>query len=41
MKTYCFLCRKNNDNANSKMIKIKNGRLQLKSQCSICGSKKK
>ena len=40
MKTYCFLCRKNNDNANSKMIKW-NGRLQLKSQCSICGSKKK
>ena len=40
MKTYCLLCRKNTDNVNSKMIKNKNGRLQLKSQCSICGNKK-
>ena len=40
MKTYCFVCRKNNDNTSSKMIKTKNGRLQLKSQCSICGNKK-
>ena len=37
MQTYCVSCRKNNDNANSKMVKTKNGRLQLKSQCSICG----
>ena len=28
------------DNFNSKMIKSKNDRLQLKSQCSICGNKK-
>ena len=40
MKTYCLVCRKNTDNANSKMIKTKNGRLQLKSQCSVCGNKK-
>ena len=40
MKTYCLVCRKNTDNVNSKMIKAKNGRLQLKSQCSICGNKK-
>ena len=40
MKTYCLVCRKNTDNVNSKMIKTKNGRLQLKSQCSICGNKK-
>ena len=31
-------CRKNADNINSKMIKTKNGRLKLKSQCSICGN---
>ena len=31
MKTYCLICRKNTDNNNSKMIKTKNGRLQLKS----------
>ena len=40
MKTYCLVYRENTDNANSKMIKTKNGRLQLKSQCSICGNKK-
>ena len=40
MKTYCLVYRKNTDNVNSKMIKTKNDRLQLKSQCSICGNKK-
>ena len=41
MQTYFVSFRKNTDNVNSKMIRIKNGRLQLKSQCSICGNKKK
>ena len=40
MKTYCLVCRKNTENKNAKMIKTKNDRLQLKSQCSICGNKK-
>ena len=40
MKTYCFVCKLNTDNVNSKMIKTKNGKLQLKSQCSVCGNKK-
>ena len=40
MKTYCLVCTKNTDNTNTKMIKTKNGRLQLKSQCSICENKK-
>ena len=40
MKTYCLVCRKNTDNTNSRMIKTKNGILQLKSQYSICGNKK-
>ena len=40
MKTHCLVCRKNTDNVNSKMINTKNGRLQLKYQCSICGNKK-
>ena len=35
IKTYCLVCRKNTDNFNSKMIKTKNGKLQLKSQCSV------
>ena len=40
MKTYCLVCRKDTDNVNSKVIKTKNGRLQLKSECSICENKK-
>ena len=40
MKTYCLSCRKITDNVNSKMIKTKKGRLQLKSQCTIWGNKK-
>ena len=40
MKIYCLVCTKNTDNTNTKMIKTKNGRLQLKSQCSICENKK-
>ena len=39
MKIYCLVSRKDTDNPNSKMIKTENGRLQLKSQCSICGNK--
>ena len=31
MKTYCSVCREGTDNINSKMVKTKNGRLQLKS----------
>ena len=38
MQTYCASCRKSTDNVNSEMVKTKNGRLQLKSQCSICGN---
>ena len=40
MKTYCLVYGKNTDNVNSKMIKSKNGRLQLKSECTICGNKR-
>ena len=40
MKTYCLVCRRNTDNVNSKMVKTKNDRLQMRSQCSICGNKK-
>ena len=40
MQNYFLVCRKSTDNVNSKMIKTKNGRLQVKSQCSICGNKK-
>ena len=39
MKIYCLVCRKNTENKDAKVIKIKNGRLQMRSQCSICGNK--
>ena len=40
MKSYCLVCRKNTDNINSKVIKTKNDRLLLLSQCSVCKNKK-
>ena len=40
MKTYCLVCKKNTDNINSKMIKTRNNKLMLKSQCSVCENKK-
>ena len=39
MKTYCLLCRKNIENKDAKVIKTNNGRLQMRSHCSICGNK--
>ena len=40
MKTYCVRCRKNTENLNSKIFKMKNGRLLMQSKCSVCGIKK-
>ena len=39
MKTYCLVCKKFTDNANSKTVKTK-GRMKMKSLCTICGNKK-
>ena len=39
MKTYCLVCRKDTNNVNSKIIKTKNGRLMLSSQCFVCKNK--
>ena len=39
MKTYCLICIKNTENKDAKIIKTKNGRLQMRSHCSICGKK--
>ena len=38
--TYCVRCRKNTGNNNARVIKTKNGRLQMKPTCSVCGHKK-
>ena len=40
MNTYCIVCKKNTDNINSKVVKTKNGRLMLSSQCSVCKNQK-
>ena len=40
MKTCCLVCRKNIENKEAEVIKTKNGNLQMRSQCSICGNKK-
>ena len=40
MKSYCFKCRKDTENINSKVLKTSNGRIMILSKCAICGSKK-
>ena len=40
MLTYCLKCKKNTKNIDAKMLKTKNGRLNLLSKCAVCGSKK-
>ena len=40
MKTYCVKCRKNTENLNSKIFKIKSNRLIMQAKCNDCGIKK-
>ena len=40
METYCVKCRKSAKYLNSKIFKIKNGRLIIQSKCANCGIKK-
>ena len=39
-ETYCLSCRKNTENTNLKIVKSKNNRSMIQSNCTICGSKK-
>ena len=39
-ETYCLSYRKNTENANLKIVKSKNNRSMIPSNCAICGSKK-
>ena len=39
MLVYCLKCRKNKESENSKIVKIKNGRIMALSNCAVCGSK--
>ena len=40
MKTYCVRCRKDTENIDPKMVRTKNNRLVMQSNCSVCGIKK-
>ena len=40
MKTYCVKCRKDTDNIDSKIFRIKNNRLLMQSKCRVCKNKK-
>ena len=40
MLSYCLVCKKLTDNANTKKFIIKDGRLNRKSLCTLCGNKK-
>ena len=39
-KTYRIMCKTDTENKNPKVFKTKNGRLILKSTCSVCNKKK-
>ena len=40
MLSYCLVCKKNAENKDAKVIKTKNDRLMLSSNCAICDNKK-
>ena len=40
MLLYCLKCRRNTKGKNRKVVKTKNGRIMLLSNCAVCGSKK-
>ena len=40
MLTYCIKCRKNTENIDPKIVRTKNNRLVMQSNCSVCGIKK-
>ena len=39
-ETYCFSCRKYTKNTDPRIVKSKNERSMIQSNCTICGSKK-
>ena len=40
MLSYCLKCKKNTESKNPVIVKTKNGRIMLSSNCAVCGSKK-
>ena len=39
-ETYCLSCTKNTETTNLKIVKSRNNRSMIQSNCTICGSKK-
>ena len=39
-ETYCLACRKNTENINPKIVRNRQNRLMMQSNCANCGSKK-
>ena len=39
-ETYCLACRKNTKNINPKIVRNRQNRSMIQSNCAICGSKK-
>ena len=40
MRTYYIKCRRDTENIDPKMVRIKNNRLVMQSKCSVCETKK-
>ena len=40
MKTYFVKCRKDTENIDPKMVRIKNNRLIMQANCPVCGIRK-
>ena len=40
MLSYCLVCKRNTKNKDAKMIRTKNNRPMLSSDCATCGNKK-
>ena len=40
MRIYCVKCRRDTENVDPKMVRIKNNRLVMQSKCSVCRTKK-
>ena len=39
MDTYCVKCRRDTENIDPKMVRIKNDKLVMQSKCPVCGIK--
>ena len=39
-ETYCLVCKNHTENTNPKIVRNRQNRLMIQSNCAICGSKK-